>query len=137
MPRRRLPAVGTGKHRNRGKGLMWAAVGAAGIYGVYHFALDQQLYLVCVGALIWGLALLLQGSGEPRGFFSTIMYNIETMPDAMRKLAPVQFFSWLALFAMWIYTTSAVTQVFFGSIDPTSDSLQPGRQLGRRLVRRL
>ena len=121
-----LPVVRAGAHRNRGKGLLWAAVGAAGIYAVFHFTLDQQLYLVCAGALVWGLALLLQGSGEPRGFFSTIMSNIETMPDAMRKLAPVQFFSWLALFAMWIYTTSAVTQVFFGSSDPTSDSYNQG-----------
>ena len=33
----------------------------------------------------------------------------------MRRLAVVQFFSWFALFAMWIYTTAAVTQVHFGT----------------------
>jgi maltose/moltooligosaccharide transporter len=31
------------------------------------------------------------------------------MPKTMKQLAVVQFFSWFALFAMWIYTTSAVT----------------------------
>ncbi|GAA4391202.1 MFS transporter [Hymenobacter koreensis] len=31
------------------------------------------------------------------------------MPPAMRQLAVVQFFTWFALFAMWIYATNAVT----------------------------
>jgi maltose/moltooligosaccharide transporter len=32
----------------------------------------------------------------------------------------VQFFSWFALFAMWIYTTAAVTSHVYGTSDPTS-----------------
>jgi maltose/moltooligosaccharide transporter len=44
------------------------------------------------------------------------------MPLTMRRLAPVQFFSWLGLFAMWIYTTATVAQVHFGSSDPHSDA---------------
>jgi maltose/moltooligosaccharide transporter len=32
----------------------------------------------------------------------------------------VQFFSWFALFAMWIYTTSAVTSHIFGTTDTSS-----------------
>jgi maltose/moltooligosaccharide transporter len=44
----------------------------------------------------------------------------------MRQLAVVQFFSWFALFAMWIYTTSAVTQVHYGSADPTSAAYNEG-----------
>jgi maltose/moltooligosaccharide transporter len=118
-----LPKAGSRKPLS---GLFWAAVGAAGLYGVYHYALDKQLYLVGAGALIWGIALLLQRPGEPRGFFSSIMVNIETMPVTMRKLAPVQFFSWLALFAMWLYTTSAVALVFFGSSDPSSEAYNQG-----------
>ena len=31
------------------------------------------------------------------------------MPTAMRQLALVQFFTWFALFSMWIYSTNAVT----------------------------
>ena len=31
--------------------------------------------------------------------------------DALRQLAVVQFLSWFALFAMWIYTTPAVTRL--------------------------
>ncbi|QEI14065.1 SLC45 family MFS transporter [Cellvibrio japonicus] len=32
------------------------------------------------------------------------------MPQTMRQLAVVQFFSWFALFIMWVYTTPAITQ---------------------------
>jgi len=114
-----------GKPR-RVQGLFWTLLGAAGVYAVYLWRLDKQLYLVGAGGLIWGLALLFQKRGEPKGFFSTLMVNIETMPDAMRRLAPVQFFSWLALFSMWIYTTPAVAEVFFGSSDTGSAAYNEG-----------
>jgi maltose/moltooligosaccharide transporter len=38
----------------------------------------------------------------------------------------VQFFSWFALFAMWIYTTAAVTQVHYASTDATSAAYNEG-----------
>jgi maltose/moltooligosaccharide transporter len=38
----------------------------------------------------------------------------KTMPDTMRGLAIVQFFSWFALFIMWVYTTTAITQHIWG-----------------------
>jgi maltose/moltooligosaccharide transporter len=38
----------------------------------------------------------------------------------MTQLAWVQFFSWFALFAMWIYTTPAVTSHVYGTTDTTS-----------------
>lgn len=42
------------------------------------------------------------------------------MPRTMRQLAVVQFFSWFALFAMWIYSTSAITSHIYGTSDTTS-----------------
>ena len=42
------------------------------------------------------------------------------MPHTMKQLAWVQFFSWFALFAMWIYTTPAVTSHVYGTTDTTS-----------------
>jgi len=42
------------------------------------------------------------------------------MPKTMKQLAWVQFFSWFALFAMWIYTTNAVTGHVFGTTDTKS-----------------
>jgi maltose/moltooligosaccharide transporter len=35
--------------------------------------------------------------------------GIFSMPKAMKQLAWVQFFTWFALFSMWIYSTNAVT----------------------------
>lgn len=46
--------------------------------------------------------------------------GIFSMPKAMVQLAFVQFFSWFALFAMWIYTTSAVTSHVYQTSDTTS-----------------
>jgi maltose/moltooligosaccharide transporter len=60
------------------------------------------------------------------GMLVTIVRDLAAMPQAMRRLAPVQFFSWLALFSMWIYTTAAVAQVHFGSADPHSAAYNRG-----------
>ena len=46
--------------------------------------------------------------------------GIFSMPKTMVQLAAVQFFSWFALFSMWIYTTSAVTSRVYGTSDTTS-----------------
>ncbi|MBT3135462.1 MFS transporter [Alteromonas sp. ALT199] len=35
---------------------------------------------------------------------------VKDMPTTMKQLAVVQFFSWFALFIMWVYTTPAITQ---------------------------
>ena len=46
--------------------------------------------------------------------------GIFKMPKTMVQLSVVQFFSWFALFAMWIYTTSAVTSHIYGTEDSAS-----------------
>ena len=60
---------------------------------------------------------------ESRGVWfavKDIFGSIATMPKTMLQLAVVQFFSWFALFAMWIYSTAAVTQHIYGTSDPTT-----------------
>jgi maltose/moltooligosaccharide transporter len=42
----------------------------------------------------------------------------------MKRLAVVQFFSWSALFIMWINTTPVVAQYFYGSADAASPRYQ-------------
>jgi maltose/moltooligosaccharide transporter len=111
---------------NRRNGILWSAVGLTGVLLVRYFRLDPQLYVVCVGTLLWGVGLLVFSVTNRSGMFGTIMHDLQTMPEAMRRLIPVQFFSWLALFAMWIYTTAAVTQVHFGTTDPRSDAYNEG-----------
>jgi len=46
--------------------------------------------------------------------FSDIFRDIIAMPKTMKQLAPVQFFSWIALFGMWVFTTPAVAQHVYG-----------------------
>jgi maltose/moltooligosaccharide transporter len=119
------PAVADSS-RTRRQGLVWTALGIAALLAVRFAALDPQLYIICCGALVWGLALLVQSAVHPGGAFGTIMHDLQAMPFVMRRLVPVQFFSWLALFAMWIYTTAAVAQVHFGATDPHSAAYNEG-----------
>jgi maltose/moltooligosaccharide transporter len=44
----------------------------------------------------------------------------------MIQLAFVQFFSWFALFAMWIYATAAVTSHIYGTADTTGKLYNDG-----------
>ncbi len=53
---------------------------------------------------------------EKSSFFKTIV----NMPAVLGQLAVVQFFSWFALFTMWVYTTPAVAQHIWGT--PIGDS---------------
>ena len=46
--------------------------------------------------------------------------DFASMPKTMVQLAFVQFFTWFALFAMWIYTTAAVTHHIYGATDTSS-----------------
>jgi maltose/moltooligosaccharide transporter len=110
----------------RTRGFAWLAAGLLGAYLVRQFALDQQLYLLCGGIAVWGLALLVNGGSGGSGMFAVLMRDIDNMPQRMRQLVPVQFFSWLALFAMWIYTTSAVARVHFGATDTVGEAYNEG-----------
>ena len=63
--------------------------------------------------------------------FREIFAGIGSMPRAMRQLAVVQFFTWFALFCMWLYFVPAVaTGVFHGRplslLDPASKRLIEG-----------
>jgi maltose/moltooligosaccharide transporter len=118
------PQPAAGVHRF--SGWIWITAGVAAIFIVHYAALKQELYLVGAGAVLWGLALQLYSAARGPAPFRSVMGDIENMPHAMRRLIPVQFFSWLALFAMWIYTTAAVSQHHFGSVDPQSVAYNEG-----------
>jgi maltose/moltooligosaccharide transporter len=46
--------------------------------------------------------------------FSDIFKDFARIPVQMKKLGAVQFFSWFALFTMWVFTTSALATHHFG-----------------------
>jgi len=66
---------------------------------------------------------------ESAGFlagFTGIFKSFAQMPKTMIQLAFVQYFTWFALFCMWIYATSAVTGHVYGTSDPTSPLYNEG-----------
>ena len=60
-----------------------------------------------------------RSAGFSNGLRESFM-GIFEMPKTMRQLAVVQFFSWLALFSMWIYSTPAITSHIYHTTDATS-----------------
>lgn len=46
--------------------------------------------------------------------FTDIFKDFAGIPAQMKKLGAVQFFSWFALFTMWVFTTSALATHHFG-----------------------
>ncbi|HAD14005.1 MAG TPA: MFS transporter [Saprospirales bacterium] len=60
-------------------------------------------------------------SAPTKGALSAIVTDMVNMPKAMRQLGWVQFFSWFALFSMWVFTTPAIAHHVYGcAIDDTS-----------------
>jgi len=107
-------------------GWLWLAAGAIGVAVVYLSHIDKQLYLLAGGIAAYGLLQIAVGLSRTHNLFTDIVADMRDMPDTMRRLAVVQFFSWFALFAMWIYTTAAVTEVHFGSTDTKSAAYNDG-----------
>ncbi len=106
--------------------MIWIVLGAGLLGGIVLGDLAKELFILAGGLLGYGIALLLVSQTRSTGAFVQIMADMHAMPGPMRRLALVQFFSWFALFAMWIYTTAAVTGVHFGSSDPTSAAYNEG-----------
>lgn len=99
------------------------------VYWFYSQQLDSQLYVICGVLGLFSLAYLISSAfifrNKNNGFVQMVR-DFQNMPDTMVQLAVVQFFSWFALFAMWIYTTSAVTSHIYGSADPLSPKYNEG-----------
>ncbi|RJG15490.1 MFS transporter [Massilia cavernae] len=53
-----------------------------------------------------------------------ILGGFGKMPKTMVQLAFVQFFTWIALFAMWIYTGTAVADNVWGTTNAQSEAFQ-------------
>lgn len=60
-------------------------------------------------------------AAEEKKGFGQIFKDIAEMPTTMKQLGLVQFFSWFALFGMWVFTTPAIAHHIWGlPIDDTS-----------------
>lgn len=65
-----------------------------------------------------------QGLGH---FVIEIIDALVRMPSTMRRLALVQFFTWLGLFCMWLHFSNAVP-VIFGALDEKSALFKTGAE---------
>ncbi|MBE0367544.1 MFS transporter [Pseudoalteromonas aurantia] len=110
--------------------LIFGVMGGVLLSSVATFELEKELYLLAglllSFALVQLIAGVLQNKNRIAGGFYQVIYDVFTMPNTMRQLAVVQFFSWFSLFAMWIYTTSAVTSFHYGTTDTTSQAYNNG-----------
>jgi maltose/moltooligosaccharide transporter len=104
---------------------------------VYSFAAGAVAFLTAVSWTVFrtkeyppeDLEAFRNEQSAGKGFFHgarEVMSDLRHMPLTMARLAVVQFFSWFALFAMWIYTTAAVTSHVFGASDPTTAAYNEG-----------
>ena len=110
-------------------GLIWLLVGGAAFYGVWAFGVEKELYILSGFVAAFGVLQILVGgfhAAKNVNGVTEVVDDIFRMPRTMRDLAVVQFFSWFALFSMWIYTTAAVTSVHYGTTDTTSAAYNAG-----------
>jgi maltose/moltooligosaccharide transporter len=92
---------------------------------------DNIKYSFYIGAVVFVLAILVtvffsreyppdqydkyHGKPErPHGGLGEIFTDFARMPKTMKQLGLVQFFSWFALFSMWVFTTDAVATHVYG-----------------------
>ena len=113
------------------KGISFLIISVLFSLAIFHFDLKKDLYVLSLGLIgLGGVAMLISGllqkTNNTENGFVTIMNDFQFMPKIMKQLAWVQFFSWFALFSMWIYTTLAVTQHIYGTTDTTSTAYNTG-----------
>lgn len=116
--------------RSMGGAAIWVAAGAIVTVMVSVLDLEKEVYLLGGLLAAYGIASLLAinlaKAGRDNNVLSHIVGDFSGMPDIMKKLALAQFFSWSALFIMWIYTTPVVAQYVFGSADANSAAYGEG-----------
>jgi maltose/moltooligosaccharide transporter len=102
---------------------------------------DNIKYAFYIGAAIFIIAILVtvlfskeyppqeyeRYHGKPEqhsGGLKEIFHDFKHMPKTMRQLGLVQFFSWFALFSMWVFTTDAVATHVYGLTGDYSKSIE-------------
>ncbi len=126
-------AAGREHYKDPDKSLVWGAgLLAAGLllsYLVYRMDWDQALYVLTGGIAAFGLIRIVAAwflKNRKINGLVEVVNDLISMPKTMVQLAVVQFFSWFALFAMWIYTTAAVTSHIYGTTDPSTPQYNTG-----------
>ena len=110
-------------------GTMLLLAGLAGSLFIRQLGWDKGLYILAFGASFYGalqlVAAMRYTAGKKNGLVE-LVYDLNNMPGPMRQLALAQMFTWFALFAFFIYSTTAVTSHHFGTTDPRSAAYNQG-----------
>ncbi len=93
---------------------------------VLHF--KEELYILGGILLLFFMLMLLAGfwSRSKSNALVEIFSDLLQMPLTMKQLALVQFFTWIGLFALWIYATAGITSHVYGTSDTTSKLYNDG-----------
>lgn len=109
---------------------LFGIIGAGTVAITYYLALEKELYILggilLLFFLLMSLVYYLRNNNKTNNGLVEVFTDMVNMPKTMRQLAIVQFFSWVGLFAMWIYTTAAVTTHIYGSSDTSSQLYNDG-----------
>jgi len=115
------------------RGIIWTVAGILLALPIYFLKLEKELYVLALGLFAFGMLQIITAifvhAGLTKNGLVSIITDLYRMPKTMGQLAIVQFFSWFALFSMWIYTTSAVTHHLYGTDDTTSVLYNEGANL--------
>lgn len=107
------------------RGVYWIVAGILVSVLIYFLSLEAELYILSAGIAVFGFIQIITSglisNGKTKNGVVVVLRDLFMMPKTMGQLAVVQFFSWFALFSMWIYTTSAVTSHIYGTKDTTSE----------------
>lgn len=112
------------------RGVLWLLAGIVIAFPIIFFKLEKELYILAGGLALFGILqmlayLLIERKRIGSGVVS-IITDLYRMPRTMKQLAVVQFFSWFALFSLWIYATPALTRHLWGTSDTTSELYNQG-----------
>ena len=114
--------------RTFGSGVAWIVAGGIVAIAVAILSLEKEVYLLGGLLAAYGFASIVAITMAKQGRNATMLGHIigdfSGMPPLMKRLALVQFFSWSALFIMWINTTPIVAQHVFGTTDAASSRFQ-------------
>ena len=84
---------------------------------------------VLIGAIVWTVVTTKEYPPEEYALYNEvaeeeekddagllqIIKDFASMPKKMKQLGTVQFFSWFALFSMWVFSTPAIAQHVYGT----------------------
>ena len=111
-------------------GWIWTLLGSVLSLALWYYnrshvenPLEKELFVLTGGIGVFGIVQLLAGAFSRNGGKNGLVEVVDDlyhMPEAMKKLAVIQFFTWFALFSMWIYATPALAQHLAGTSDTSS-----------------